>query len=60
MSGSSPEPPSEISYGPSEALVLLADLEDTRDALIDAGLLAAVVKVEVQIRTLARKLEFDV
>lgn len=59
MSGPGREPPREVWYGLDEALELLADLEDTRDALIDAGHLGVVLKVEAQIRVLSRKLHFD-
>ena len=41
------EPPRYVWYTLDEALVLLAVLEDARDAIIDAGRLAAVVPIEV-------------
>jgi hypothetical protein len=53
------EPPDLVSYDLDEALGLLADLEDARDALIDSGRLAVVVGIERQIRALSRKLGFD-
>jgi hypothetical protein len=53
------EPPREVWYGLDEALELLADLEDTRDALIESSHLGLVMKLEGQIRVLARKLDFD-
>lgn len=53
------EPPRQIWYELEEALGLLADLEDARDALTTAGQLSTVVLVEHQIRLLSRKLEFD-
>jgi len=53
------EPPRQVWYTLDEALVLLADLEDARDALIDSGGLATVVGVENQIRLLSRKLDLD-
>lgn len=56
---SNKEPPSQISYGLEEALSLLADLEDARDALIETRHLAIVVNLERQIRDLSRRLHFD-
>ncbi len=53
------EPPRQVWYELAEALALLADLEDARDALIAADQLGAVVTVENQIRILSRKLDFD-
>ena len=53
------EPPRQVWYDLEEALALLGALEDTFDALVTAGYLAAVVAVEDQIRLLGRKLEFD-
>ncbi|MDQ1424707.1 MAG: hypothetical protein QOD72_2205 [Acidimicrobiaceae bacterium] len=53
------EPPREVWYSLEEALELLGALEDARDALIDAGQLAVVVAVEIQIRELSRRLGFD-
>jgi hypothetical protein len=53
------EPPRHIWYTLDEALGLLADLEDGRDALIDSGGLATVVGIENQIRRLSRKLDLD-
>jgi hypothetical protein len=41
-----------------EALDLLADLEDARDALSDSRHLTVVVAVESQIRLLSRRLGF--
>ena len=52
-------PPGDIWLSLDEALALLADLEDARDALIDAHRLALVVGVEGQIRLLSRRLGFD-
>lgn len=59
MRASNDEPPGAVSYSLSEALDLLADLEDARDVLIDSGHLAAVVGIEAQIRLLSRRLGFD-
>ena len=59
MSDAGREPPREVWFSLEEALELLADLEDTRDALIDAGHLGVVMKLEAQIRVLSRKLDFD-
>ena len=59
MSGDEQEPPAQIRYDLDEALVLLAALEDARDALIDSGHLAVVVSIENEIRALSRKLGFD-
>ena len=53
------EPPCHVWYALDEALALLADLEDARDALIDSGGLTTVVGVENQIRLLSRKLDLD-
>jgi hypothetical protein len=53
------EPPRYVSYTLEEALELLAALEDARDSLIDAGHLTAVVAIEVQVRGLNRRLDFD-
>jgi hypothetical protein len=53
------EPPRQVWYELDEALALLADLEDARDALIAADRLGVVVTIENQIRILSRKLEFD-
>jgi hypothetical protein len=53
------EPPRQVWYELDEALGLLTDLEDARDALIGANQLGIVVAVENQIRMLSRKLEFD-
>lgn len=53
------EPPRHIWYTLDEALVLLADLEDARDALIDTRYLAGVVSIEHQVRLLSRKLDLD-
>jgi hypothetical protein len=43
-----PEPPGDVHLSLDESLALLADLEDARDALIDAHRLALVVGVEAQ------------
>lgn len=53
------EPPRHVWYDLDEAIGLLADLEDARDALLDAGHLVVVVGVENQIRLLSRRLQFD-
>jgi hypothetical protein len=53
------EPPRQVWYELDEALALLADLEDARDALIAADRLGLVATIENQIRILSRKLEFD-
>jgi hypothetical protein len=53
------EPPLDVSYTLEEALSLLANLEDARDALIHSGQLATVVGVENEIRLLSRKLRFQ-
>ena len=53
------EPPRQVWYELDEALALLADLEDARDALITSDRLGVVVTIENQIRILSRKLEFD-
>lgn len=53
------EPPEQIGYDLDAALTLLGTLEDARDALIDSGHLAVVVSIEIEIRTLSRKLGFD-
>ena len=55
----SSQPPPTIRLSLDEALNLLADLEDARDALIDSDRLAVVVGVEAQIRLLSRRLGFD-
>jgi hypothetical protein len=52
-------PPAAIWLSLDETLALLADLEDARDALIDANQLALVVGVEGQIRLLSHRLGFD-
>ncbi len=54
-----PDPPAGIQLSLDEALSLLADLEDARDALIGAHRLALVVTVEGQIRLLSLRLGFD-
>jgi hypothetical protein len=51
-------PPARIELSLDEALDLLADLEDARDALSDSRHLTVVVAVESQIRLLSRKLDF--
>jgi hypothetical protein len=51
-------PPARIELSLDEALDLLADLEDARDALSDSRHLTVVVAVESQIRLLSRKLGF--
>ena len=53
------EPPAAIRLSLDETLSLLGDLEDARDALIDANQLALVVGVESQIRLLSHRLGFD-
>ncbi len=53
------EPPRHVWYDLDEALDLLADLEDARDALLDSGHLTVVVAIERQIRVLSRRLDFD-
>lgn len=53
------EPPGQIDYTLDEALDLLADLEDARDALLDSRHLTVVVGAENQIRLLSRKLGFQ-
>ena len=53
------EPPRQVWYKLDEALALLADLEDARDALIAAARLGVVVTIANQIRILSRKLDFD-
>jgi hypothetical protein len=55
----SSQPPPAIWLSLDEALNLLADLEDARDALIDSDRLAVVVGIETQIRLLSRRLGFD-
>ena len=59
MSPVEPEPPTEIVLDLAEALSLLGDLEDARDALIDSRHLAVVMSIESGIRVLSRKLGFD-
>jgi hypothetical protein len=51
-------PPARIELSLDEALDLLADLEDARDALSDSRHLTVVVAVESQIRLLSRRLGF--
>jgi hypothetical protein len=51
-------PPARIELSLDEALDLLADLEDARDALSDSRHLTVVVAVESQIRLVSRKLGF--
>ncbi len=53
------EPPRLVWYELEEALDLLADLEDARDALLASGHLTVVVAIERQIRVLSHRLEFD-
>jgi hypothetical protein len=53
------EPPRQIWYSLDEALVLLADLEDARGALIATGYLAGAVAIEHELRLLSRKLDLD-
>lgn len=53
------EPPRHVWYELDEAQDLLADLEDARDALIEANQLSATMRIEEQIRRLSRKLGFD-
>jgi hypothetical protein len=52
------DPPAGIELSLDEALDLLADLEDARDALSDSRHLTVVVAVESQIRLLSRRLGF--
>jgi hypothetical protein len=59
VSGDQREPPAQVRYDLNEALMLLAALEDARDASIDSGHLAVVVNIETEIRALSRKLGFD-
>jgi hypothetical protein len=51
-------PPARIELSLDEALDLLADLEDARDAMSDSRHLTVVVAVEGQIRLLSRRLGF--
>ena len=51
-------PPAQIELSLDEALDLLADLEDARDALSDSRHLTVVVAVKGQIRLVSRKLGF--
>jgi hypothetical protein len=51
-------PTARIELSLDEALDLLADLEDARDALSDSRHLTVVVAVESQIRLVSRKLGF--
>jgi hypothetical protein len=51
-------PPARFELSLDEALDLLADLEDARDALSDSRHLTVVVAVESQIRLLSRRLGF--
>ena len=53
------EPPRHVWYELDEAQDLLADMEDARDALIEANQLSATMRIEEQIRRLSRKLGFD-
>lgn len=53
------EPPREVWYALEEALALLADLEDARDALINSRQFAVVVGIENEIRLLSRKLDLE-
>jgi len=53
------EPPPGVRYDLDEALTLLADLEDARDALIESNRLTVVLNVEHQIRALSRRLHFE-
>jgi hypothetical protein len=53
------EPPSRVSLSLGEALVLLAVLEDARDAVTESGHLTIVVGLEDLIRMLSRRLGFD-
>ena len=52
-------PPPGVQYDLDEALALLADLEDARDALIESTRLTVVLNVEHQIRLLSRRLHFE-
>jgi hypothetical protein len=45
--------------GPRRGAGASRRLEDTRDALIEAGQLGVVLHLEAQIRVLSRKLGFD-
>ena len=58
MTAPNDEPPGAVWYSLTEALDLLADLEDVRDVLIKSDYLAAVVGAEAQIRLLSRRLGF--
>ena len=49
-------PPQSVSYALEEALDLLADLEDARDALLASRHLTAVLAMEEQIVLLSHKL----
>ena len=51
-------PPASIVLSLDEALDLLGDLEDARDALSDSRHPTVVVAIEGQIRLLSRKLGF--
>lgn len=53
------EPPRHVWYSLTEALELLAVLEDARDAVIESGHLTVVVALEAQVRDLSRRLDFD-
>ena len=57
-SADAPQPPAAIELTLDEALNLLGDLEDARDALADSRHLTVVVAVEGQIRLLSRRLGF--
>ena len=52
-------PPSSVLYSLEEALDLLADLEDARDALLASGHLTAVLAVEAELALLTRKLQVE-
>lgn len=52
-------PSRHIWFDTDEALDLLADLEDAREALAHTTQLAALLRVEEQIRLLSHKLGFD-
>jgi hypothetical protein len=53
-----PQPPAAIELTLDEALDLLGDLEDARDALGHSRHFTVVVAVEGQIRLLSRRLGF--
>jgi hypothetical protein len=56
---SNPEPPGQITFDLSEALELLAALEDARDSLTQSDHLSVLAEVEHQVIIVSRKLGFD-